>query len=556
MTRFNTQTTQVNPRKTTNFHDEVAYDVGDPLLKLFIAASTGTLSARFYETPDSGVKPARGKRGRYSSYTSSYERTSFYNPPFEPVRGAGPNPTAADELKATRYRVKELEELVAQVAPWEAANVAKIVRDDMYLRTTPAVILGILAKQGRFKRGYASRVFKRADEPLELAAIWQYLTGRSDLKKLPNALKKDIADSMVKLLSAYSARKYWGKGITQRDLMRLTHPSPKDVAQNEVFRMIKEDTLPVIGTWETRISEAGSDPVAKRKAWEAWVDHDLTYMAALKNLRNLIEAGVSPAHFGQVCDLIGNEEAASRAMQFPFNYFTAYRMLLGQESKVRHLPVDWKRLATALESGVRASAVAIPGWDYLQDKRVCLAADFSGSMQQPVSYRSVVELYHIAAILGFLMQAHLPFATIGMFGDRWEALPATPNVLEGTLRAHEMAGRVGYSTQGDRVFEWARQNKIEYDLFCFFSDMQIYGDIDAIRRRGKSAFETAFDTYKREVNPNARMILFSLCGYSTTPIDIVRKDIYLISGWSEKVFQIIGALESGVDPLAKLRFPL
>ena len=552
MTRFNNpQTTQVNPRKTTNFHDEVAYEVGDPLLKLFIAASTGTLNARFYEKDDA----EHGKKGKRNRWDSGYD----YYQRFSPERGQGPGPSEKDEMKATRYRVKELEALVAQVQPWEAANVAKVVRDDMYLRTTPAVILGILAKQGRFKRGYASRVFKRADEPLELAAIWQYLTGRTDLKKLPNALKKDLADAQVKLLSAYSARKYWGKGITQRDLMRLTHPSPKDVLQNDVFKMIKDDSLPIIGTWETRISEAGSDPVAKRKAWEAWVDNDLTYMAALRNLRNLIQAGVSPAHFGKVCDLIGNEEAASRAMQFPFSFFTAYRIMVGDhkcQSEVAGYPVDMKRLLEALERGVRASASGIPGWDYLKDKRVLIAADTSGSMQQAISARSKVELYHVALVLGFLMQAHLPYVTVGMFGDRWEALPATPNVLGGTMNAYQLEGRVGYATHGDRVFEWARQKGIHYDLFTFFSDMQIYGDIDAIRKRGRSAFETAFDAYKRDVNPNAKLMLFCLNGYSTTPIDIARKDVFCISGWSEKVFQVIGALESGKDPLASLRLPL
>jgi len=219
-------------------------------------------------------------------------------------------------------------------------------------------------------------------------------------------------------------------------------------------------------------------------------------------------------------------------------------------------PIDQKRLLGALEAGVRASLTGIPGWGYLKDKRVLVAADTSGSMQQPVSSNSVVELYHIALILGFLMQANLPYVTVGMFGDRWEALPATSNILQGTMDAYRLEGRVGYATHGDKVFEWARQKGTHYDLFDFFSDMQIYGDINAIRNRGRSAFETAFDAYKREVNPNAKMILYCLNGYSTTPIDIVRPDVYLISGWSERVFQVIEALESGKDPLAKLRLPV
>lgn len=59
------------------------------------------------------------------------------------------------------------------------------------------------------------------------------------------------------------------------------------------------------------------------------------------------------------------------------------------------------------------------------------------------------------------------------------------------------------------------------------------------------SFKEAWKTYRKEVAPNAKLYLFDLAGYGNTPLSIQEEGVYLISGWSEKVFQMIEAVENG-----------
>ena len=50
-------------------------------------------------------------------------------------------------------------------------------------------------------------------------------------------------------------------------------------------------------------------------------------MATVRNIRNLLLAGISSVHVRKVCNYISNETAVSRGKMFPFQYFTAYDIL-------------------------------------------------------------------------------------------------------------------------------------------------------------------------------------------------------------------------------------
>jgi 60 kDa SS-A/Ro ribonucleoprotein len=40
-----------------------------------------------------------------------------------------------------------------------------------------------------------------------------------------------------------------------------------------------------------------------------------------------------------------------------------------------------------------------------------------------------------------------------------------------------------------------------------------------------------------------------LQGYGRAPLQILRNDVYLIAGWSDKVFEVLAALENGSSAL-------
>ncbi|RZK24833.1 MAG: TROVE domain-containing protein, partial [Hymenobacter sp.] len=51
----------------------------------------------------------------------------------------------------------------------------------------------------------------------------------------------------------------------------------------------------------------------------------------------------------------------------------------------------------------------------------------------------------------------------------------------------------------------------------------------------------------------ARLYLFDLAGLGTTPLDVrAEHGVALIAGWSDKVFDVLAALEKGESTLAEI----
>ena len=76
----------------------------------------------------------------------------------------------------------------------------------------------------------------------------------------------------------------------------------------------------------------------KAEIWQDLIDQKkLPYLATIRNLRNLILAGISDAHVDKVCAYIQNEKAVAKSRMFPFRFYTAFDVLsdlekLSQES--------------------------------------------------------------------------------------------------------------------------------------------------------------------------------------------------------------------------------
>ncbi|KAK3095524.1 hypothetical protein FSP39_015646 [Pinctada imbricata] len=92
----------------------------------------------------------------------------------------------------------------------------------------------------------------------------------------------------------------------------------------EEERSGKRMKLPVPETWETQVSLKGN----KASTWEDLIDHKkLPFMAMLRNLRNLIRAGISQKHHGLIIRRLTDERQVANSKQFPFRFFSAFEVL-------------------------------------------------------------------------------------------------------------------------------------------------------------------------------------------------------------------------------------
>ncbi|XP_062609595.1 telomerase component p80-like, partial [Saccostrea cucullata] len=120
----------------------------------------------------------------------------------------------------------------------------------------------------------------------------------------------------------------------------------------------KRMKLPVPETWETQVSLKGN----KASTWEDLIDHKkLPFMAMLRNLRNLIKAGISQKHHQQVLRRLTDERQVANSKQFPFRFFSAYEVLSGLEKEYETTQKKLVELAEMEASGISRSQVAPRG---------------------------------------------------------------------------------------------------------------------------------------------------------------------------------------------------
>lgn len=453
-------------------------------------------------------------------------------------------------------RLARIQALVAAVDPVFVAKLAIYVRENMYLRSVPLVLLGELAKihNGDGLVGKAvGRVIQRPDEITELLAYYQLTnqrTGPKKLNRLSKQMQKGLATAFNKF-DAYQLAKYnKDTAVKLRDALFLVHPKPKDDNQQTVFTKLANGLMETAYTWETELSALGQarftteadKKAAVRNKWEKLIESGrLGYMATLRNLRNMLEVDISGAHVERVCDLLTNEKVVRNAKQLPFRFLSAYREL--KALSMGHVPL----VLEALEKAVYTSVANLRGFDH--QTRVVVACDVSSSMQRPVSLRSNVLLYDIGLLMGMLLQANCKHVLSGMFGDRWKtvALPSR-QILANVDEFYRREGEVGYSTNGYLVLDDLINRHYEADKVMLFTDTQLW---DSTNQLGANTLMTKWFDYKK-LFPGASLYLFDLSGYGQVPLQLESNDVYLISGWSDKVFDVLQALEEGQTMLGMI----
>lgn len=204
------------------------------------------------------------------------------------------------------------------------------------------------------------------------------------------------------------------------------------------------------------------------------------------------------------------------------------------------------RIVQALETAVRHTADNIRGFD--KNTRVLLASDTSGSMYQPVSQNSSVMCYHIGLLLAMLMRHRCENVVAGMFGDIWKDCHfPSENILQNTVDMISHAGEVGYSTNGYMVIDWLISENRVMDKVMLFTDCELWDSYNGGKHLAKS-----WEMYKK-IAPDAKLYLFNLAGYGTSPVSTKRDDVFCIAGWSDKVFDILAALENGENAIDTIR---
>ena len=453
-------------------------------------------------------------------------------------------------------RVARIVQLIRRVSPEFVARLAVYARTQMYLRSIPLFLLVELAKVHNGDDLVARAVEKtvlRADEIMELLMCYQWRNPSADARKKLGKLSRQIQNGLQRAFNRfdeYQFAKYDRDNleVKLRDALFLVHPKPKGEQQQALFDKIANRQLATPYTWETELSALGQQTFetaeqkkeAFRSKWEELIGSgQLGYMALMRNLRNMLQADVSVEEMQMVERKLTDPVQVARSKQLPFRFLSAYR-------EIEHVnSVSTTLMLNALEEAVRASAANIEGFG--ESTRVLLASDVSGSMWSSVSPRSTVRNFDIGLLLAMLLKNRCQQVISGIFGNEWKVvnMPAD-NILMATRQLERLEGSVGYSTNGYKVLRWLIENNMVMDKVMMFTDMQMWDSTF-----GQKSFEDYWLHYKR-IAPDAKLYLFDLAGYGQLPMRMPAQDVYLIAGWSDRIFDVLSAIERGGDALEQI----
>ena len=450
----------------------------------------------------------------------------------------------ADERDA---RFVQLVHAVTQSDPDWVRRFVPWLRNVALMRSAAIVAAAeYVAAGGANGRSVVDSAIARADEPAEMLAYWLAYHGR----KIPQPVKRGVADAARRTYSEYAALKYDGRSRAWRmgDVIEMTHPKPRDEKQSATFRYLLDrrhhpesmeipEALPLV----TRRSELdavdkddrrdllrarGSDLLAEAgatwewlsgwlpggmdaEAWEAVIP-SMGYMALLRNLRNFDEASISVGKARYVADVLSDPERVAKSRQLPYRFWSAYRN------------VPSLRWASTLEQALDLSLGNVP---HLGGRTLQLI-DTSASMRNPVAHRSKVRHFEIGALFAAAVARRAKDVELVSFAteSEWIRFRKNQSVLRTVERVEARIGAVGHGTMlGQAVARWFDG----HDRVVVFSDMQTADQVPALK--------------------NTSVFVFNTGGYRPTPLPVGKSGHFEIGGFSDAAFRMMAAVEKSTD---------
>jgi hypothetical protein len=490
-----------------------SYAITDPLLRLRMAAASCFFGEPMYYHRDGADARPRRRAPAFALTDADVEHLRDTLGATDPREWRSQTPSELIE--------RCIDEALAHDPEGTLREAARL-RDEALVRTTPQVILVRAAHHPAVRgtglvRQWAKAIIMRADEPAVGLSYQLHRYG----KPIPNALKKAWRDALQRF-DDYALAKYRlaSKAEKTVDVMNLVHP------RGAAIDRLANGTLTTTDrTWESIVSARGSTP----QAWDAALPV-MGHMALLRNLRNLVQAGIPAARF------TGKLVAGARTgKQLPFRYYSAYQAL-GTDAPAA--------VRDAVEESLMVSLENLP---WLGGRTMALC-DNSGSAQgTTTSAMGTMKVSTIANLTGVLAAMRSHDGHVGIFGDRLESMAVRKrsSVFDQLDQLERLAQGIGLGTENGVWLFWDRaiRERQRWDHVFVLSDMQaghggLYGTSPAKYRtyawKGREQYidvPRLVARYRAEVNPDVRVFLVQVAGYHDTLVPEHYHRTYILGGW-------------------------
>jgi hypothetical protein len=324
----------------------------------------------------------------------------------------------------------------------------------------------------------------RPDDMAEIIACFSAM----NKTKATNSMKKGFAAAIEKM-DAYGILKYKKSLI---DVINLVHPNPKNSSAmvdvngekvNVIDAVIKGLSVSA-DTWEVAQSDAGQEVAkavkegkideaqakevlkeAKAENWDALLtEGKLGILAALRNIRNMMNTVTKGKTVDTLCTLLSDGEAIRKGKIMPYQIDLANEVINSEFSSA-----ESRKISAALLKGYDA---AVPNLAEMLPGRNLVIVDFSGSMSTPVldpvrKTRYSSSCMDKAALIGATI-AKATNADVIRFGDNAEYVNWNMNSDVFSI-AKAMKKDMGCTNLG-RAWQLAQASGKKYDRVFILSD--------------------------------------------------------------------------------------
>lgn len=339
--------------------------------------------------------------------------------------------------EAVADRIKRL---VPLCKPHEVAELAIEAREKQRLRHVPLLLVRELARDSkRFSvKEVLSRVIQRADELAEFLAMYWNGSGRKPIAK---QVKKGLSRAFLKFDEYQLAKYNRDNAIKLRDVLFMVHAKPVNEEQAALWKRLVDGELIEPDTWEVQLS-AGAD---KKATFERLIsENKLGYMALLRNLRNMQQAGVDTAIVFKAL-----QDGAAKSKALPFRYIAAARAVPAWEAQIDS-----------------AMQIAMGGLDRLPG-RTAVLVDVSGSMGDRLSAKSDLTRLDAAAALAVLLRGVCAEARVFTFNAAVREVPARQG-----MALVDAIGKPNGGTMLGQAVRAVQQHWSEMERLVVFTDEQ------------------------------------------------------------------------------------
>lgn len=430
-----------------------------------------------------------------------------------------------ESAKSQQKRFEELTQIMADTYGYEfVAKAAVFARNELGMRSISQFVASWLNdKSFENKRAFYRNFMHRPDDVAEIFAAVDQLNG-----KRSHALVRGAADYLSGLKANILAKyKLNSRTYNMYDLINITHAHSIPIDQ------YKAGTLAAADTWEVNIS-AKSNKTDRDMEWKRMVEeHKLGYMALIRNLNNILDIPTIDNDWIKniLVPQIDDHDAICKSLMFPYRFYTAYKNLH------IHNPYVDMALGDAFYIAATRNAPKLEG-------NSAIILDVSGSMSDPISYRSAITIKQAGACFAIALWLANPHCPVIKFGSRAK-LETRLNSLDNPFILIDRLcdnDNCGYGTEINSAFRLLNeQNYTEnYERIFIISDMQVMDD------RGLYYYHRSAVTTYHQYFGMTPCYSFDLGNYHTqvlSPQDHIR----YVTALNDQVFKFIGLLESGIN---------